>query len=117
MKHSGSEDGSHPALNFIRDLEFFNPSKSLILPEVLENLHNQCFKKMQTISNHGTSFSNTGYCRSRNIYKKTSLKIRAIRDFWEGAKTLLLELAKLAFEDAFLVSLSAGVEKSFSYYR
>ena len=49
--------------------------------------------------------------------EEASLKFRAIRDFWEGAKTLLPELAKLAFQYAFLVSSLPGVERSFSYYR
>ena len=50
-------------------------------------------------------------------FMEASLKNRPIQDFWEGAKTLLPELGKLAFKYAFLVSSSSGVERSFSYYR
>ena len=120
LKYTDSEVGCHSALNFIRDLEFFNPSKSLIFPEVAKILHIHGFgnvgsAELRQYRIMARLFQMPDIAEAETFSEEASLKFRAIRDFWEGAKTLLPELAKLAFQNAFLVSSLAGVERSFSY--
>ena len=108
------ENGCHPSLELFGEIRFFNPIRALGLnlhlpmetiaefaevpkPEV------EVYKQLARVFNDN--------CGNDLSYTET---LREILNFGRGNETLMLKLAKLVFKFAFLISSSAGVERSFS---
>ena len=104
------ESGCHPALELLRQVQYFNPNRSLTFtakPDLVKDVPDSELVMYQNLARQFTGTLDP---------QKVTDKVQAITDFWIGNQENLPNLSKIALVYGFLVCSSASVERCFSKY-
>ena len=106
--HFNDTDPKYPAYQFLKDVQFFHPQKSLLFPvkPVL------CFRGFELVPEEEFLF----YSSLAREFQPGQDDIQAVLDFWKGVSNRLPKLSQFAKNYAFLNASSCSVKRLFSYY-
>ena len=114
MKYFNKEHGVYPSLQFLHDVQFFNPHRALEFLEepqlIIPGFENVPATELHLYREKCRQFDNT-------TIEDLKLRILRVLDFWRANLETLPVLATLAMDYRFLFATSADAERSFSYLR
>ena len=116
MKYFSENDGSYPARNFLKVIEYFHPVKSLSFPDNPNLKHVPDFDTVPTTEKFGYRILAGEFQLNYRVDLSTQEELQQVRDFWVSLSNKLPILAKIAETNGFAVCSSAAVERVFSYF-